>query len=85
MEFVRRCRECPRFWDEPKIYCPECGAMSVQVPITELRDENFQRKRREAYARAKSLTECEELTRKFGDKLGYAYFYWNGRQKKRRP
>ncbi len=82
MEFLKRCRSCPKTW-ESGIYCPDCGGMSDYVAIKKPADREAKRKKLEAYRKAATFEEVVLLTAVFGDKPGFAHWYWRARQFRR--
>lgn len=94
---VRQCKKCFAVWRHGS-QCPHCGHVNVYMEarampktkdgeleeINELTLLKFKRDKRIAYAKAQTFAEVLALTREFGDKRGYAYFYWSARMKKQR-
>jgi DNA repair protein RadD len=92
---VRQCKKCFAVWDQGA-KCPYCGHINIVLEtrrpvevegrLEEITKEQLTRlkqtKKRE-YAQARTYAEVLALTRKFGDKPGYAFMYWNARMKRR--
>jgi DNA repair protein RadD len=97
--FLRQCLKCFHLQASRKLRCEKCGHVNLKrqeisrepdevdgelKEITKETLRRFKEDKRRAYARARSYEEVLELTRKFGDKPGYAYMYWNAKQNKRK-
>jgi DNA repair protein RadD len=95
---IRQCRKCFAVYEGRAIRCPHCGHINVgaetRKEITSVGGElkqvskedvqRFKQEKKTAYARAESYQEVLELTRRYGDKPGFAYKYWNARKHSRR-
>lgn len=94
--FVRQCKSCFAVW-ERGIKCPYCGNTNVKVEsrqpkaregelekIDKEKIKRFKQEKRAAYARCESYQEVLDLTKKFGDKPGFAFMYWNAKENKKR-
>lgn len=94
----RQCRKCHHFYLGRALRCPDCGHISVAIePRKEIQTvggeltkvskddvQRFKQEKKTAYARAESYQEVLELTKRYGDKPGFAYRYWNARKHSRR-
>jgi superfamily II DNA or RNA helicase len=85
---IRQCRTCYRVFESGQ-RCPWCNSVNTAprerkltegagdlVEVTAADIARFKLEKREAYRRAGSYAECLALTKKFGDKPGYAFQYW---------
>ncbi len=91
---VRQCKKCFAVY-EKGLRCPYCGSVNIveaRTPtegagelreITEEEVERLKLDKKRAYATATSYAEVLALTKKFGDKPGFAHHYWKSVSHKR--
>lgn len=95
---IRQCKKCFAVY-EKGLRCPYCGHVNVGgvtggrkemqsvggelQKVTKEEIKRFREEKRRAYQQAESYQEVLDLTRRYGDKPGFAFKYWNARNRAR--